>query len=284
MKKRINSLWSNIKKNIPAYLSRLILLCICIMVLYPVLWMTSAAFSQRSSLYSSSLIPKNISLNNFSDLFSRTEFEVWLKNSGIICLLGSFLSLFETTTLAYAFSRFRFKGRNKGILLLILVQLLPSTATIVAIYNMVVFANLHNTFLGLILVYAGTTIPFNTWLMKGYFDTLPIDIEESAYLDGANRWQAFTKIAFPLCLPMTIVVFLFNLISFYNDYFLASILLSGNKMYTVALGMRFFTQPYAENWAMFAAASIISCLPIVIIFYSLQKYLVQGLTKGAMKG
>ena len=265
-------------------LVRLCLIVICALVLFPMLWMITSSFSKGSSLFSSSLIPKQISFGNFAKLFQKTKFLIWLRNSGVVCLLGSLLAMLQTTTMAYAFSRFQFRGRKNGLLVLILLQMLPSTVTIVAIYKLVVAVHLQNTFIGLILIYAGTTIPFNTWLMRGYFDALPIDIEESAYLDGANHWQAFTRIAFPLCVPMVVVVFLFNLISFYNDYFLASILLSGNEMYTVALGMRFFTQPYAENWSMFAAASLIACVPIMIIFYSLQRFLVQGLARGAIKG
>lgn len=265
-------------------LVRLCLIVICAFVLFPMLWMITSSFSKGSSLFSSSLIPKQISFGNFAKLFQKTKFLIWLRNSGVVCLLGSLLAMLQTTTMAYAFSRFQFRGRKNGLLVLILLQMLPSTVTIVAIYKLVVAVHLQNTFIGLILIYAGTTIPFNAWLMRGYFDALPIDIEESAYLDGANHWQAFTRIAFPLCVPMVVVVFLFNLISFYNDYFLASILLSGNQMYTVALGMRFFTQPYAENWSMFAAASLIACVPIMIIFYSLQRFLVQGLARGAIKG
>ncbi len=276
------------KKKIRNFLStnltRLVLIIVCIVALFPIVWMANASISKGSSLFSSTIFPKQITFDNYVHLFEKTKFLKWLRNSAIVTLFGSLLALLETTTMAYAFSRFQFKGKKNGLMFLILLQMLPATVTIVALYKIAVFIQLQNNFLGLILIYAGTTIPFNAWLMRGYFDALPYEIEESAYLDGASHWQAFTKIAFPLCLPMIMVVFLFNIISFYNDYYLASIILSGNNMYTVALGMRFFTQPYAENWSMFAAASMLACLPIVIIFYSLQKYLVQGLTKGAMKG
>jgi arabinogalactan oligomer/maltooligosaccharide transport system permease protein len=278
---------SRLKKKTRIFLStnltRFLLIITCIVVLFPIVWMVTASISKGSSLFSSTIIPKNLTLNNYINLFEKTKFLKWMRNSAIVTLCGSMLALMETTTMAYAFSRFKFKGKKNGLMILILLQMLPSTVTIVALYKLAVFVHLQNTFLGLILIYAGTTIPFNAWLMRGYFDSIPFEIEESAYLDGANHWQAFTRIAFPLCFPMIVVVFLFNLISFYNDYFLASIILSGNDMYTVALGMRFFTQPYAANWSMFAAASILACLPIVIIFYSLQRYLVQGLSTGAVK-
>jgi arabinogalactan oligomer/maltooligosaccharide transport system permease protein len=207
-----------------------------------------------------------------------------MKNSVIACLGGSLLSLFFTITMAYAFSRFKFAGRRYGLLVLILIQMLPATATIVAIYQVLQHLDLLNKMVGLILVYGGFSIPFNAWLMRGYFDSIPRDLDESAYIDGANEWQTFTKIALPLAMPMVVVVFIFNMISFFNDYLLVSIVMSGNENYTVALGMRFFTQAYAANWSMFAAGAILACLPIMIIFYALQRFLVQGLVNGAIKG
>jgi arabinogalactan oligomer/maltooligosaccharide transport system permease protein len=162
--------------------------------------------------------------------------------------------------------------------------MLPATATIVAIYQVLQHLHLLNKLIGLILVYGGFSIPFNAWLMRGYFDSIPRDLDESAYIDGANEWQTFIKIALPLAMPMVVVVFIFNMISFFNDYLLVSIVMSGNEHYTIALGMRFFTQAYAANWSMFAAGAILACIPIMIIFYALQKYLVQGLVNGAIKG
>ncbi|HEX2980070.1 MAG TPA: sugar ABC transporter permease [Anaerolineaceae bacterium] len=274
----------NWKTELYTNLSRVILILVCAFTLLPLLWVFLSAFSNSPSLYSATLIPKTLTLDHFKDLFVDTEFALWLKNSAIVCLGGSTLAMFLTVSMAYAFSRFKFWGRKNGLIVLILIQMLPTTVTIVAIYRMLDLLNLIDNLFGLILIYAGTTIPFNAWLMRGYFDSIPHEMEEAAYVDGANRFQAFIQIALPMCLPMAVVVFIFNLIAFYNDYILASIILSGTDHYTIALGLRFFDQQYAANWSMFAAASLLGCLPIMIIFYSLQKYLVQGLTKGAIKG
>lgn len=265
-------------------LSRLILIIACLGVLFPIAWIISASISKGGSLFSSTIIPRAISFDSYRSLFDKTDFLIWLKNSAVACLGGSFLALFFTLTTAYAFSRFRFKGRRYGLLALILIQLLPSTATIVAIYQIIRALGLINDLLGVMLIYGGITIPFNAWLMRGYFDSIPKELDESAYIDGATTWQAFTKISLPLAVPMVAVIFIFNMISFYNEYLLVSIIMSGKEHYTVALGMRFFNQPYAANWGMFAAASILACIPILIIFYSLQRFLVQGLVKGAVKG
>jgi len=273
-----------ISKALSKLVSRIILVIACLWVLFPIFWIVSAALSARASLFTSSFIPTHVSLLHFKRLFATTDFLLWLKNSAFVCIGGSLLALAFTTPMAYAFSRFRFWGRRYGLLILVLLQILPATATIVAIYRIVQFIGLINNPFGLVLVYGGTTIPFNAWLLRGYFESIPHDIEESAYIDGASRWTAFIKVAFPLALPMIAVVFIFNLITFYNDYLLASIILSGKQNYTVALGMRFFDQPYATNWGMFSAASILACLPITLFFYSAQRYLVANLVSGAIRG
>lgn len=265
-------------------LYRLALILTCLLVLFPLIWVISASFSKGTSLFSSTIIPKTLTLENYVNLFDKTDFVFWIKNSAIACLGGSLLALFLTVTLAYAFSRFKFKGKKNGLLALILIQMLPTTATIVGIYQILHFMGLINKLAGLILVYGGLTIPFNAWLMRGYFNSIPKDLDESAYIDGASRWQAFTKITLPLAIPMVVVIFIFNMISFYNEYIFASIVMSGSEHYTVALGMRFFTQAYASNWSMFSATAVLACAPILIIFYCLQKFLVQGLTQGAIKG
>lgn len=274
----------SIKKSLSIILCRIVLIMACLGVLFPLFWIFSASFSARASLFASSLVPKSLSLLHYQRLLTNTDFILWVRNSAFVCLGGSLLALVFTVPMAYAFCRFRFWGKRYGLLILILLQILPATATIVAIYKVIQWIGLLNRFSGLILVYAGTTIPFNAWLMRGYFESIPRDIEESAYIDGATRWVAFLKIALPLALPMVVVVFIFNLITFYNDYLLASIILSGKQNYTIALGMRFFDQPYATNWGMFSAASVLACLPIGIVFYSAQRFLITGLLSGAIRG
>ncbi len=265
-------------------LMRVVLIAACLLTIFPLLWVATSSFNIGTSLYSSTLIPRKVTLMHYVNLFRKTSLAIWMKNSAIACIGGSLLALSLTVTMAYAFSRFRFWGRRYGLLALILIQMLPSAAIIVALFRILQALRLLNTFLGLILVYGGTTIPFNAWLMRGYFDSIPRELEESAYIDGATHWQAFIRIAMPLAMPMVAVTFMFNLITFYNDYILASIVLTGKQNYTVALGLRFFQAPYASNWSLFAAASILGSIPIALIFYSLQRFLVEGLTKGALKG
>ncbi len=215
----------------------------------------------------------------------RTDFLLWMANSLIVCIPASLLSLSLTVTMAYAFSRFRFVGRRFGLLLLILMQMFPAIMSIVAIFRLLQIVGLLDKHIGLILVYGGSSIAFSAWLLKGYLDSIPRDLEEAAYIDGATRWQAFTLIAFPLATPMLAVVFLFSFIGFYQEFLIASIVLFRPELRTIALGLRFYISArYSENWTGFAAASIVASLPILVIFYALQRYMVEGLTKGALRG
>lgn len=174
---------------------------------------------------------------------------------------------------------------------LLLVQMFPQMLAMVALYILLlrlgdfVPAIGLNTHTGLILVYLGGALGFNTWLMKGYFDTIPRSLEESAMIDGATHFQAFTRIILPLARPILAVVFILQFIATYSEYLLASVLLTGVQRYTLAVGLRLFiTGQYTTRWGVFAAASIIGALPIVLIFYLLQNQLISGLTRGAVKG
>lgn len=272
------------KFSLAPWLMRLVLWVACGLTILPILFVFNSSISNTTSLFSSTLIPQSVTLQNYINLFAETDFLGWLKTTLITSIGGSLLGLALTLTMGYAFSRFQFPGRRYGLLVLIMVQMIPSAVMIVAIYRILLWLDLLNNNIGLILVYSGITIPVNSWLMRGYFNSISREIEEAAYIDGATRFGAFLRIALPLASPMIAVVFIFNLISFYNDYLFASIVMLGRNHYTVSLGLRFFNAPYAANWSMFAAASIVACLPVAIIFYALQRYLVEGLTRGAMKG
>lgn len=264
---------------------RLVLIFACILTLFPAIWLISASFSAGSSLYSGGIIPAKTTLSNYSNLFKDTDFLVWMKNSLIICTASSALALLMTTSMAYAFSRFRFPGKRFGLLFLVIIQMFPTIMSIVAIFRLLQMIHLIDSYLGLVLIYAGSGVGFNTYLLKGYFDSLPKELDESAYIDGATSWQVFTRMILPLSSPMLAVVFLFNFIGFFQEYLIASIVLFSPKLRPVALGLRFYINGnYSQNWTGFAAASIIASIPILIIFFTLQRFLVEGLTKGALKG
>lgn len=270
-----------------------VLLTFLIFALFPILWVVSASFNPANTLVGQSLIPKAVSLVNYRELFLSEQHPIalWIKNSVFVALATSALVVIMTSLAAYAFSRFRFKGRRTGLFASLLVQVFPQMLAAVSIYLLVlgigklVPALGINTHGGLVMVYLGGAMGVNAWLMKGYFDTIPNSLEESAMIDGASPFQAFYMIILPLARPILAVIFLLQFIGTYSEFILASVLISSSEKYTLAVGLQMFIHDqYASRWGVFAAASVLGALPIVILFLFLQKYLVSGLTHGAVKG
>jgi ABC-type maltose transport system permease subunit len=263
------------------------------------------------------LIPQNIGLDNFKILLTgdqtwgcssiaeaipvtftgEASFEsvilycTWLKNSIKISTISTILSISITTMAAYAFSRFRFRGRQTMLKGILLINVFPGILALVSIFLMIsqigdIFPDFGlNTHAGLILVYMGGSMGVNIWLMKGYLDTIPRDIDESAMVDGASQWQIFTRLILPLLRPILIVVGILSFIGTYGDFVLARILLKSSEQYTLMVGLQIFTAgQFSQKWGPFAAGALIGALPIMIIYLLLQDYIVGGLTQGAVKG
>ena len=270
-----------------------VLLVFLVFALFPILWVISASFNPSNTLVGQSLIPRNASLANYTEVFTSEQYPIalWIKNSVVIGLITSALVVVMTSLAAYAFSRFRFKGRRQGLFASLLVQVFPQMLAAVSIYLLILSIGKLipslgiNTHAGLIMIYLGGAMGVNAWLMKGYFDTIPTSLEESAMIDGASPFQAYYMIILPLARPILAVIFLLQFIGTYSEFILASVLISSSEKYTLAVGLQLFIQDqYASRWGVFAAASVLGALPIVILFMFLQKYLVAGLTSGAVKG
>jgi len=261
--------------------------------LFPIAYVASGAFSAVPSLSAAKLIPDELTLKNFSTLFNEpaTNYARWYANTMIIAVCVSILTVLLGALAAYAFSRFRFKGRRLGLLSLLLIQMFPQILLIVAIYLIVlqtgkVFDVIGlNTLTGLILVYLGGVMGVNTWLLKGFFDTIPNELDESARVDGATPAQVFWGVVLPLAAPVLAVIGLFSFIGVINEFVIASVLLQNNDQFTLALGLRsFIDQQYSEHWGPFAAGVLLTAPPVVLLFLFLQRFIVSGLTGGAVKG
>jgi arabinogalactan oligomer/maltooligosaccharide transport system permease protein len=260
--------------------------------LFPVIWVISASINPiGSTLSSQKLIPSNPSFGNFRDLFSTTPFGRWMVNTILIAGGAAFINTALAAFAAYAFSRMRFRGRRTGLLSVLLVQMFPQVLAFVAIF--VLMNSIGNVFpgigdgtrLGLVLVYLGGAMGVNTWLMKGFFDTVPRDLDESAMLDGASPWQTFTTIILPLVRPVLAVIFMLSFIGTYGEYVLARVMLTDTQMYTVAVGLNLFIgDQFSQKWGQFAAGAVIAAIPTLILFYISQSQLQGGLTSGAVKG
>ena len=261
--------------------------------IFPVLWIVSASLDPTNSLATQKFIPDNASWDNFRDLMDNDLFPffTWMWNSIKISSITTILTLSLTTLAAFAFSRFRFKGRQGLLKAILLIQSFPNLLAIVALFSISkqigdVFEVLGlNTHAGLILVYLGGAMGMNIWLMKGYMDTIPRDIDESAYVDGASDWQVFSKLILPLLRPILVVIGILSFIGTYGEFIIARTLLTKRELQTVMVGLQIFTSgQYTQNWGVFAAGALIAALPIMIIYLILQDMIVGGLTQGAVKG
>lgn len=271
-----------------------------LLAIYPILWVLTLAFSGGQSLVVVDLPadpgvldrvrsvlpwPKTVSLQNFVDVLTQEPFGRWLINSAIVAGATTILGVFLACTAAYAFSRFRFPGRRTGMMMFLVSQMFPGTLMMVPLFIIIVkWLHLGNTYAGLVIVYAVTAIPFCVWMLKGYFDTIPIEIEESAIMDGASPATIFFRIILPLAKPAVAVTALFSFMTGWNEFILASIFMDEEVAYTAPVGLRFFVGGFSSQWGYFAAGSIIVSLPVVALFYYLQKYLISGLTAGGVKG
>lgn len=281
------------RHNFPGLLWRHLLIWLAIAyALFPAIWILSASFNPTNNLLEQRFIPRNPSFVHYRTLFTdpTSPFPTWVWNTIKVAGVTAIITVFLCALGAYAFSRFRFRGRRTGLLTLLLVQMFPQMLAMVAIYLLLLELGKYfpwlglNTHLGLILVYLGGAMGFNTWFMKGYFDTIPRSLEESAMVDGATPFQAFWRIILPLARPILAVVLIIQFITSYGEYILASILLKGVDRYTLAVGLRFFIQEaYNRRWGTFAAASIMGAIVILIIFLPLQRLIISGLTRGAVK-
>ncbi|MEV4722427.1 sugar ABC transporter permease [Micromonospora humida] len=259
--------------------------------LFPILFVLSAALNPLGTLSSTELLPTGASLSNFGDLFERTEFGRWFLNSLLIAGGASFASIFLSSLAAYAFSRMRFAGRRIGLLTLLLIQMFPQFLAIVAIF--LIFTRVtdlwpsigFNTPWGLFLLYMGGALGMNTWLMKGFFDTLPRELDESATMDGASHAQVFFRIMLPLVAPILAVTALLSFIGTINEFMIANVFLTDTGSKTLAVGMfGLVAGERNNNFGIFAAGTLLTAIPTVLVFQLLQRYIVSGLTAGAVKG
>jgi arabinogalactan oligomer / maltooligosaccharide transport system permease protein len=269
--------------------------------LFPVVYIISASFNATPTLTGSRLIPRHVTLDNFRQLFSTevsgssnyaaAHYLRWLVNSIIVAGSAALLSVLLSAFAAYAFSRFRFRGRRMGMVALLLIQMFPQLTLVVALYLIVlrtgeVFGALGlNQLTAIIVVYLGGAMGVNTWLMKGFFDTIPKELDESARVDGATPAQVFWGVVLPLATPVLAVIALISFVFAINEFAIASALLQTTDKFTLGVGMQsYIDQKYSEHWGPFAAGVLLTSVPVVLLFIFLQRYIIGGLTQGSVKG
>ena len=268
-------------------LIHLVLIVTAIIVVFPVIRVFGTALRPGDNLLNPTLdiIPQGATLEAFRHVLFETGLPNWLFNSLVVTLGTATVGLILAATSAYAFSRYRFRGRALGLTFLFATQLIPGIMLLVPIYLLAVQLGLVATYQGLVIAYSVTAVPFSIWILKGYYDTVPVDLEEAALIDGCSEFEAFRKILLPLSLPALAIVFLFNFLAAWGEYFTARVLIgSSEPLLTWTLGLQRFQAQFQTQWADLSAASIIVSVPIVILFVYVSKYLVSGLTLGGVKG
>ena len=258
-----------------------------VIILYPLLWAFGMSLNPSSNLYGASIIPDNASFVHYEWLFTnpRSNYLTWYKNTLIVSLSVASLGTLLVSFTAYAFSRYRFKGRTYGLYAFLLLQMFPVLMAMVALYILLNTIGLLDSLIGLIIIYIGGNIPMNAFLVKGYFDTLPKELDESAKMDGAGHFRIFFQILLPLAKPILAVVALFNFMNPFMDFILPRIILRSPENYTLALGLfNFVNDQFSNNFTRFAAGAILIAVPIATVYLFLQKYFISGLSAGATKG
>jgi len=226
----------------------------------------------------------NVTTQHFRDVVSHPRFFRYALNSAALALGTTIVGVFLSCTAAYALSRFRFPGRRAGLGAFLVVQMFPSTLLLIPLYVLLNKLGLLNSLAGLTLVYATTAIPFCVWTLKGYFDTLPRELEEAARIDGASAWGVFFRVVLPLSRPAIAVTALFSFMTAWNEFILAGTFMTDERSYTLPVLLHNYIGEHHAEWGHFAAGAILTSMPVMALFYLLQRYLVGGLTAGAVKG
>ena len=268
-----------------------ILIIVCLIVLYPVLWVIMMAITPNEIAgVSSSLIPQQVTFDNFIDVVSRVDdygnhlFLHQLKNSVLVAAITTALGVLLACTAAYGFSRLNFVGRQLGLQAFLVTQMFPGVVMTIPLYILLGKLGLLNSIVGLVLVYSVSALPFCVWNLKGYFDTIPKELEEAAIVDGASRIRIFVTIVLPLARPAIAITALFSFMTAWNEFILAATLMNTELAYTLPVALKQYVGAQSVQYGLFAAGAIIVSVPIMALFFALQKHLVGGLTAGGVKG
>ena len=253
---------------------------------YPVTRILTISLRPGDQLLSRSLalIPDGASLGNYQTLLAETDFLRWLGNSLLVSLVVTITGVALASTAGYALSRHRFRGRKAALSGILVTQMFPATMLLLPLYIVLIQLGLINSYIGIVIIYTATALPFCVWQMKGYYDTIPASLEEAARIDGATPWQAFYKVILPLAAPALVITALFSFMSAWNEYVVAAVVLQDTALFTLPVGLKGFQASLATQWGLYAAGSLLVSIPVIVLFLVLSRYLISGLTLGAVKG
>ncbi|AVX19730.1 MAG: sugar ABC transporter permease [Bacillota bacterium] len=281
MKKKTAKRWVDL-------LVHIILALASIISVFPVVWVLSTSFKPESEVFSNVIrfIPEHPTLDNYRYIltFKNHIFLTWLVNSALIAFLTTLVGVFLAATAAYAFSRFEFLGKQTGLFSFLVAQMFPGSLLIVPLYNIIKSYGLLNSYTGLVLAYSTVSLPFCVWMLKGFFDTIPVELEEAARVDGLTPFGTFWRIVLPLSLPGLAVTAFYSFVTAWNEFMYALTFMNREELYTLPVGLRTFVNEFNTDWHYMSAGAILITVPVVIFFFWAQKYLISGLTAGGTKG
>jgi len=253
---------------------------------YPILRVITISLRPGDRLLSKSLaiIPENATLHTYYRLFFEEPFLQWMGNSLLVSLCVTVVGVVLAATAGYAFSRYKFRGRDASMLGLITTQMFPVTMLLLPLFIMLIKFGLYDSYIGLIIAYSATALPFTTWQMKGYYDTIPYSLEEAAIIDGCTQFKAFYTIVRPLALPALAITALFSFMTAWSEYLVAAVLIQDQRLFTLPLGLKMFQSSMEVAWGLYAAGAVVVSIPVIILFLLLNRWLISGLTLGSVKG
>ncbi|MFH1679865.1 MAG: sugar ABC transporter permease [Candidatus Eisenbacteria bacterium] len=264
----------------------LALILFTLATVYPVVQVFSISLRPGNRLYSTSLriIPEGATLDAFRSIILDKPFLLWMRNSLLVSVVVTILGVALASTAGYAFSRFRFPGRGAGMLAFLTTQMFPATMLLLPLFVLLRRVGLVDTLPGLMVAYVATALPFCVWTMKGYYDSIPVELEEAAMVDGTSRVGAFRRVTLPLSAPALMITALFSFISAWSEFMVARVIVQSVGLYTLPLGLESLAGTFQTEWANYSAGALLVCIPVVALFLALNRYLVAGLTLGGVKG
>ena len=265
--------------------AHVVIVFITIATLYPILQIVGISLRPADRLYTTSLrlIPEDATGHAYYSVLFEKDFPLWLTNSAIVSAIVTVIGVFLAATAGYAFSRFRFIARRSGLYSLLIAQMFPATMLLLPLYVLMKGLHLLDSLGGLAIAYVATALPFCVWTMKGYYDTIPKELEEAALIDGASYWRAFRTVVLPLAAPALAITAIFSFMAAWSEFMVARVIINTRTLYTLPLGLESLSSTFQTEWANYAAGSVLVSLPVVILFLFLNRYFVSGLTLGGVK-
>ena len=253
--------------------------------IYPILVVFSVSLRPGDRLLSKSLaiVPENFTFQSYVDLFLHQPFLRWMFNSLVVSIAVTVFAVALAATAGYAFSRYQFKLRNASMVGLITTQMFPVTMLLLPLFIMLIKIGAYDSYWGLIIAYSATALPFTIWQMKGYYDTIPVSLEEAATIDGAGQFTIFYRIILPLALPALAITSLFSFMTAWSEYLVAAVLIQDQDLFTLPMGLKLFSSNMEVAWGLYSAGAIVVSIPVVVLFLSLSRWLISGLTLGSVK-